>query len=192
MLNAISQFNFLDIIIMIIAVRICYIAFQMGLAVEFFKLLGVISATYVSLHYYTGLSDTIQRWFIPKEMPLEFINLPVFVILAAGGYLGFVILRGIFYRYLRLEAAPKISQFGGLVLGAARLFFTIGLLTYILLISGVKYLNQSIKHSYLGSRSTMISTNTYGWLWSSIISKFSSKEKFNPAVTEVRKRLNCK
>lgn len=192
MINAITRFNFLDIIIIIISVRICYIAFQMGLAVEFFKLSGVILATYVSLHYYTGLSDIIQRWFTPKGMPLEFMDLLVFIILATGGYLAFVILRSSFYRYMRLEAAPKISQFGGLILGMARLFFTIGLLIYILMISGVKYLNESVKYSYLGKRSALISADTYEWLWESIISKFSPKEKFNPAVTGVLERFNRK
>jgi len=164
----------------------------MGLAVEFFKLLGVISATYFSLHYYTSLSDLIQRWFIPKEMPLEFMDLLVFIILAVGGYLVFAILRSSFYRFMKLEASPKLSQFGGLILGAARLFFTVGLLIYVLMISGVKYLNQSVKHSYLGSRSILISTNTYGWLWGNIIAKFSPKEKFNPAVTELLERFNRK
>ncbi len=192
MINAITQFNFLDVIIIIISLRICYIAFQMGLAVEFFKLSGVILATYISLHYYTGLSDIIQRRFIPKEMPLEFMDFLVFIILAAGGYLVFVVLRNIFYRYMKLEASPKISQFGGLILGVARLFFTVGLLIYILMISSVKYLNESVKYSYLGSRSVLISANTYGWLWDNIISKFSPKEKFNPTVTEVLDRFNRK
>jgi len=192
MINAITQFNFLDVIIIIISARICYIAFKMGLAVEFFKLSGVILVTYISLHYYTGLSDIIQRRFIPKGVSLEFMDFLVFIILAAGGYLAFVFSRSIFYRYMRLEAAPKISQFGGLILGAARLFFTIGLLIYILMISSLKYLNESVKYSYLGSRSVLISTNTYGWLWDSIISKFSPKEKFNPAVTEALDRFNRK
>lgn len=192
MVNAISQFNFLDVIIVIISLRICYVAFQMGLAVEFFKLSGVILATYLSLHYYTGVSDIIQRRFIPKELPLEFMDFLVFIILAAGGYLLFVVLRNFFYRFMKLEASPKISQFGGLILGLARLFFTVGLLIYILMISNVKYLNESVKYSYLGSRSALISANTYGWLWDSVISKFSPKEKLNPTVSEVLARFNRK
>lgn len=192
MIKAITQFNFLDIIIIIISVRICYLAFKMGLAVEFFKLSGVILATYVSLHYYTGLSDIIQRHFIPKGILPAFMDFLVFIILAAGGYLCFIVLRNSFYRYMRLEASPKISQFGGLILGAARLFLTIGLLIYILMISSVRYLNESVKYSYLGSRSVLISANTYGWLWGSVASKFSPKEKFNPAVSQTLERFNRK
>lgn len=185
MIKTIMQFNFMDIVIILMALRICYIAFQMGVAVEFFKLLGVIFGTYISLHYYTSLSDMISRLVIPKEMPLEFLDFIVFIMLVASGYLGFVILRSLFYRFIKLEAVPKLNQFGGLMLGAMRVFFTVGLLTYTLMISSVQYLNEAVKYSYFGSKSMTISTNAYGWLWNNVISKFSGKEKFNPTVNEV-------
>lgn len=192
MMEAISQFNFLDILILIIVFRICYIAFEMGLAVEFFKLSGILFTTYISLHYYTTFSDILQRWFFPKGMPLEFLDFLVFIFLASSAYLGFVVLRSIFYRFMRLEALPNINRFGGLILGIARSFFVIGLMIYILLISSVNYLSNSVKHSYLGSKIAYVSPQTYGWIWNNIISKFSSNEKFNPTVNEVLERLKKK
>ncbi|MDD5108678.1 MAG: CvpA family protein [Candidatus Omnitrophica bacterium] len=192
MIDIIKQFNIVDIIIIILALRICYISFQMGLPIELFKFLGIIFTTYISLHYYTSLSDIARRWFLPKEMPLEFLDFLIFIILALGGYLVFVILRNTFYHFIKLEASPRISQFGGLILGFVRAFFTVGLLVYILIISSVKYLNNSVKHSYLGSKVYMVAPQTYGWLWQGIVSKFSSKEKFNSTVTEVTERFNRK
>ncbi|MFA5092950.1 MAG: CvpA family protein [Candidatus Omnitrophota bacterium] len=192
MIDAIMKFNFLDILIILLAMRICYKAFQMGLAVELFKLLGTIFAVYIALHYYTILSDMLGKMFMPKEMPLEFLDFLIFIILAVGGYLGFVALRSIFYRFMKLEALPQLNQFGGLVLGIIRLFFTVGLLTYILMISSVKYLNEAVKYSVLGSKSVTISTNAYTWLWNNVTSKFSPNEKFNPTVEEVSKRFKAK
>lgn len=192
MIDVIGQFNFIDIIIIILSFRICYIAFQMGLPVELFKLLGIIFTTYISLHYYTGLSDIIGRWPLPEELPLEFLDFLIFIILALGGYLGFVVLRSMSYHFIKLEAPPRISQFGGLILGFARAFFTIGLLVYCLMISSIKYLNDSVQYSYLGSRVYSIAPQTYGWLWNNVVSKFSAKEKFNPTVTEVMQRFNRK
>lgn len=192
MFDAILQFNFIDIIIIILSLRICYISFKMGLPVELFKLLGVIFATYIALHYYTSLSDIIQRSFLPKEMPLEFLDFLVFIVLVLGAYSGFVVLRSMFYRFIKLEASPRLSQFGGLILGLARVFFTTGLLVYILMISSVKYLNDSVKFSYFGSRSYAVAPKIYGWLWGNIVSKFSVKEKFNPTVNEVTERFNRK
>jgi len=192
MLDTIMQFNFLDIVIIVIALRICFIAFQKGIAVEFFKLLGIIFGTYVALHYYTSFSDMLGRRFMLKEMPLEFLDFIVFIMLAAGGYLGFVILRSLFYRFIKIEAVPKLNQLGGLILGVMRVFFVIGLLTYTLMISSVKYLNEAVKYSYLGSRSGEISAGTYRWLWHNLVSKFSGNEKFNPTVNEILNRFENK
>lgn len=179
------QFNFLDIVLLIILFRICYIAVTMGLPIEFFKLLGVLSATYVSLHYYINLSDIIQSRYLPKNMPLEFMDFLIFLILAAAGYLVFVCLRGTFYRFMKMEATPKINKIGGFILGLARGFFTVGLITYCLAISTISYLTLSVKHSYLGSRAFSIAPQTYSWLWSNLFSKFSLNEKPNPVVKEV-------
>ncbi len=178
------QFNFLDILILIILFRICYLAVKMGLPIEFFKLLGVLCATYVALHYYTNLSEIIRR-FSFKNMPLGFMAFLIFLILAAAGYLVCVALRSTFYRFIKMEAVPKINKIGGFILGLARGFFTIGLITYCLSISSVDYLAFSVKHSYLGSRAFSIAPQTYNWLWSNLFSKYYLNEKPNPVVNEV-------
>lgn len=187
-----NQSNFLDIFIVILLFRICYIAYNTGLAIESFKLLGVIFATYISLHYYTSVSDTIQRNLLPKGMPLEFADFLIFLTLAIVAYLGFVVIRSIFYRFIKLEAVPAFSKFGGLFLGIVRGLFVTGLLVYVLSISSISYLTSSVKHSYLGRRTFLISPTTYGWLWNNICSKFSAKEKFNSTVNEVIDRFNRK
>lgn len=192
MLNFINQLNFVDIIIIIITLRICYIAAVMGLVIELFKLSGLLFATYISLHYYTSVSDIIGRNFLPKGMPLEFIDFLIFVILAVTAYLVFIVLRSIFYRVIKLEATPKINKIGGLILGVARAYFTIGLLIFTLLISSVSYLKNSAAHSYLGSRAFLIAPRAYNWIWESIISKFSPKEKFNPTVKEITGKYDKK
>lgn len=180
-----SKFNFLDVLILIILFRICYIAVKTGLPIEFFKLLGVLSATFLSLHYYTKLSDVIQRRFFYKDVPLEFLDFLIFLILAAIGYLIFVLLRSMFYRFMQMEATPKINKIGGFILGLVRGFFTIGLFAYILTISSIGYLNRSVERSYLGSKAFSIAPNTYNWLWNNLVSKFSPDEKANTTVTEV-------
>jgi uncharacterized membrane protein required for colicin V production len=191
-MDLIAQLNFLDILFLIIAFRICFVAAKTGLATEFFKFLGVVSATYVALHYYTTLSDIIQRRFLAQFMPLEFMDFLIFLVLALLGYLGFVALRSIFDHFIKLEAAPRISKFGGVIFGLVRGFLVIGLLTYTLMISSVSYLSKTVKHSYFGVRACSISPQTYDWLWSNIFSKFSPREKFNPTVTEVMDKVSHK
>ncbi|MCX5698700.1 MAG: CvpA family protein [Candidatus Omnitrophica bacterium] len=186
-----AQFNFLDYMILIILFRICYIAAKMGLSVEIFKLSGVIFSTYIALHYYTTLSNLIQRRFLPKAMPLEFMDFIIFLLLIIAVYLFFVGLRGILFRFIQLNAIPKINQFFGLILGIGRGFLFIGLLSFTLVISSVTYLSSSVKHSYLASKAFAISPQAYNWLWSNIFSKFSTQEKFNSTVTEVMDEFNA-
>ncbi len=190
--NFFAQSNFVDIIIIILALRICYIAAQMGLVIELFKLAGVLFSTYIALHYYTGLSDAIQRFFFSKELPLEFIDFLVFLVLVTAAYLGSIVLRSIFYRFMKLEAVPTINRIGGIALGIVRAYFLIGLFVFILSISSVNYLSSSVKHSYLGSRAFSISPRAYNWIFNSIVSKFSTKEKINLTIDEVSARFNRK
>jgi uncharacterized membrane protein required for colicin V production len=164
----------------------------MGLSIEIFKFLGVIFATYIGLHYYTAFADFIQKSFLPKAMPLEFLDFIAFLGLVVIGYLSFVVLRSILFRFVQLNAHPKINQFGGLILGIGRGFLVIGLLIFTLGISTVTYFTSTVRHSYLGSKALAISPRTYDWLWSNIFSKFSAREKFNSTVTEVTDRLNHK
>jgi uncharacterized membrane protein required for colicin V production len=190
--ETIASFNFLDFVIIIVLFRICYIAAKMGLSIEMFKLPGVVFATYISLHYYTNLADYIYKRFLPKPMSLEFTDFVVFVLLLSAGYLGFVGLRSVLFRYVQLNAIPKINQAAGLILGVLRGFFIIGLIAFTMTISSVKYFTNMVKYSYLGSKAVTISPRTYDWLWNSIFSKFSAQEQYNATINEALDRLNEK
>ena len=177
---------------MAVFLRICYISFKTGLSIEIFKLLGVLFATYFSLHYYTMISDLIRRRFLPKEMPLEFMDFIIFLLLAILVYFGFIVLRTVLSRFIQLNAIPRLNQAAGLILGIGRGFLVVGLLSYSLAVSSVDYFKGSVKHSYLGSRAVSISPRTYGWLWNNVFSKFSGREKFNSTVNEVMDKFSVK
>jgi uncharacterized membrane protein required for colicin V production len=187
-----KQFNFLDILILILLFRICYIAVKTGLVIELFKLLGVIFAIYVASHYYAPISDVIRKRYLHQAVPLEFIDFLVFVLLALLVYLCFVLLRITFYRFMKMEATPKLSKYGGFVLGIVRGYFSIGLMIYLLMISSVSYLSSSVRHSYLGSKFSSVSAHTYNWMWNSVFSKISPQEKPNSVVNEVRDNFTKK
>jgi uncharacterized membrane protein required for colicin V production len=185
LLNILGQFNWVDIVVVILLFRIGYIAIKSGLSVEIFKLLGTILAIYTSLHYYTIASDFIRGFISNKEIPLEFLDFLCFLVLAIFTYLVFVLLRSILYRFLRMEAAPRLNKWGGLVLGLIRGFLVIGLIVFLLVISSIGYLKNSVGNSYLGKRFFKVAPATYSWLWDSIMSKFMGGEKLNKTVLEV-------
>lgn len=188
LLNIVKQFNWVDIVVVILLFRIAYVATKNGLPLEIFKLLGTVLAIYLALHYYTGLSDWIGgRLPVAQEKtPLEFLDFIVFIILAILGYLIFVLLRSIFYRFIKMDAVPRLNKWGGLVLGIIRGFLTVGLVVFMLAISSIGYLKNSVDESYSSSRLLKIAPTTYTGLWNNFMSKFMSKEKFNTTVTQIQ------
>ncbi|MCX5706293.1 MAG: CvpA family protein [Candidatus Omnitrophica bacterium] len=191
--DILKQFKWLDIFILILVVRVCYVSIKTGFPVEIFKFLGTLSAIYASLHYYTLTSDFIrQRLPLEAKMPLEFLDFVMFLLLAAAAYFIFFLLRTTFYRLIKIEAVSTLNKWGGLVLGIARSVLLAGLVIFLLSISSVDYLKNSVKHSYLGVRFFKVAPATYSWLWNSLISKFSSGEKFNKTVLDTEKGFLAK
>lgn len=185
-LDMIRQFNWLDIFVVILLFRTGYIAIKNGLPKEVFKFLGTVASIYLSLHYYGILSDFIRNSFFTKKVSLEFLDFLSFVVLAILGHLVFVLLRSVFYRFIKMEAVPNLTRSGGLVLGILRGFLLIGLIIFMLAISSIGYLKNSVNHSYFGKRFFKIAPNTYSWIWNSITSKFMVNEKFNDYIWEIQ------
>lgn len=188
-LNMIRQFKWVDILVVILLVRICYIAFLNGLVVEFFKLLGTIFGMYISLHYFTELSDFFRGYRVTERVPLQFLDFLCMICLIIIGYLIFVLLRNIFSRFIKIEAVPKLNRLGGLLVGGVRGFLCVSLVAFILAVSYVSYLKTSVESSYYGNRLFKVTTATYSWLWHNVSSKFMRGEKFNSTIPELQRSL---
>ena len=190
LLNVLKQINWVDILVLILVVRTCFIAAQSGFPIELFKFLGTLAAIYLSLHYYVVLADYAMNWLsLGGRTPVEFSEFVIFLVLAIAGYCIFVLLRSIFYRFLKMEAVSGLNKWGSLVLGVARGVFLASLIMFMMFISSIGYFRDSVKASYSGRRLFMVAPDTYSWLWSGVASKFVPAEKFNAAVTSVKEEF---
>ena len=188
-LKILKQFNWLDIFVVILLFRICYIAMKNGLAIEIFKLLGTIFAVYIACHYYAAISDWIRQQIkdlVPARMPLDFLDYFCFTILVTARYLIFALLRSVFYSYIKFEAVPKLNKYGALLFSLARSVLFIGLIIFIMVITNISYLKSSVRDSYMGPRIFQIVPDVYRWTWEKVMSRFMTKETFNMTVEEVR------
>ena len=179
MLDILRQLNWVDIVIAVLVIRICYISIKSGFPVEIFKLLGTLCAIYLSLHYYLVLGDMLGGISFVSAIPKAYFDFLCFLILALIGYLLFFLLRAIFYHFIDLKAVPALSKWGGFIAGLARAALLIGLIVFIFSISTVGYLQSSADNSYIGSRFSKVAPLTYAWIWNNITSKFAKNEKFN-------------
>ena len=191
LLEIIRKLNWVDLVIIILLFRIGYVSLKNGFSLELFKLLGTAAAIYLSLHYYTFCSDWVggRTPFLKRGMPLEYLDFICFIALALLGYLIFMGLRFAFYRFIKLEAVPRLNKWGGLVLGAIRGSLLVSLITVALVTSTIGYLKESAVDSYFGRRLFRVAPAAYSWLWQSIFSKFAKGEKFNNTIFEVAQGL---
>ncbi|MCX5713607.1 MAG: CvpA family protein [Candidatus Omnitrophica bacterium] len=190
LLDLLKRFNWVDIFIIIAVFRICYVSVKRGFIIEVFKLLGTILAIYLSLHYYSFLADYLNDRFSITVVPLEFLDFLCFVVLAIVGYCVFIILREGITRFIKSEAAPRLNQWGGLVIGAIRSFVLLSLIMFMLLISTLTYLNTSVHKAYFAPSVFRIAPGIYSNLWNTVMSKFMFGEKYNTSVTEIEGSFN--
>lgn len=190
LLDLIKRFNWVDILVIIIVFRVCYVSVKRGFIVELFKLLGTVLAIYLSLHYYSPLADYLNDRFSITVIPLEFLDFLCFVLLALVGYSVFIILREGITRFIKSEAAPRLNQWGGLAVGAIRSFLLLSLILYMLLISTLTYLNSSAHKAYMGPSVFRIAPGIYSNLWNTVMSKFMFNEKYNDSVTAIQDSFN--
>lgn len=191
LLNILKQFNWVDIIIVFLLLRILYISAATGFVVELFKLIGTVSSIYISFHYFVICSDFVMRRVRPEQgFPLEFMDFLIFVLLAVIVYLVFVLVRNVTCHFLKMEAVPTLSKWGGLFLGFVRGILAASLVVFMLSISTIPYLNTSAKEAYSGRRLFNIAVSTYSNIWNGFMSKFAVNEKFNKIITGIQEDFN--
>lgn len=189
MLGVIKQANWVDLFIIILVFRICYISVRSGLPNEIFKLFGTAVAIYLSLHYYSALSDFLWEQPALKFIPKHLLGLVIFLILATFGYLVFIFLREFFNRLIKIEPSPQLARWGSLGLGIVRGILLTSLILFILVISGLDYFRNSVIDSSLGGRLIHAAPATYNGIFKTVMSKFMTGEEFNKSILQVQENL---
>ncbi|MFH1458513.1 MAG: CvpA family protein [Candidatus Omnitrophota bacterium] len=190
--DILKQLNWVDFLMIVVFLRIIFMALSTGFPLELFKLLGTLASLYLSLHYFTLFTDWMggRSPAAKAKVPLQFMDFISFIIIAIIGYLIFVALRLVFDRFIKMETHPLVNKGGALLLGTARGLFLTGLIAFLLVVSSLSYLKDSVRSSFTGRRVFNVAANTYSWTWNHIASRFSVGEKFNSTVLEVQKGLN--
>jgi len=180
------KLNWADLLVIFIAVRMLFISASRGFVIELFKFIGIIFSLYISLHYFGIFSGFISKRAIGIDIPPKFLDLVMVIFLAVLGYVIFVILRNFFCHFVKAEAVPFLSKWGGCFLGALRAIFTGSLIICIFLISDFNYLNESAKKSYFGKQLFYAAFNTYSGIWNSLMYKFFPEQAFNKRLLDLQ------
>ncbi|MFH0828073.1 MAG: CvpA family protein [Candidatus Omnitrophota bacterium] len=180
-----SQFNWVDIFVLIVFVRLIVVSLKQGLLIEIFKLLGTLSGLYLSLHYYFSFASYLNGHSGNKNAPGYFLEFFAYLILFAGGYLVFWLLRILIFRFVSAQVNSFLSKWGAFILSFLRSVLLVSVILFALLIPQSTYFKDSIRYSLSGNSLVKIAPAVYTWVWKSIVSKFNSGEKFNTAIHDV-------
>lgn len=181
-----KQINWVDIFVVILLIRTCYIAIKTGFPTEMFKLLGTACATYLAWHYYISIGGFLNsRLPLEGELWVSVLNMFAFFVLALIGYLIFAIIRVLFTMLIRMEAISLLNRWGAFILGVARWGLLASLLFSLVSISNISYLKISLLNSLSGPRLVKLAPRVYTFLWNNLMSRFTDKEAFNKAVFPV-------
>ena len=175
------DFNWVDVLIVILLIRTCYTGYARGISYEAITLLGIIGAAILSVHNYEYLG-----LFFRKELnlPVGFCNFISFIMLGTGVFYVFRFVREFLYRFLRFEMFPSVERFGGLALGFVRGALMVSLILLGMLLAQRPELSTAIKYkSYSGPVFLKVIPVAYDYMIG-LFPKYQSTER-NELIREV-------
>ena len=141
-MQILTRINWVDVLVVILILRMSYVAFMDGLSHEIFPLFGSIAVLVLSLRYYTVLGNTMSQTLV--GMPSDISNCLGFIILVAGLGLLVRFLRVILDKIVKIQWHPVIEKFGGLLAGIIKAYIVTVIVLTILVMMPLSYLRWSV------------------------------------------------
>ena len=174
-----ANVNGIDVVMGCIILRSLFIGYFTGFVVELFKIVGMLLATFVTLHYYTEATGLLEQKFIASSafnQPIAFILLWFLVVLVLKFIRDGVLL------LMKVEAHSVLDRWSGVFLAAGRAALICGLFFSLIVVSGNKPLIKSAKKAFLGFYLLDISPQVYNGIFDGLVIKFFPEEQKNERV----------
>lgn len=142
-MDILARLNWVDVIVIIVMIRVSYVAFHDGLSHEIFPFIGVICTLVLALHYYNSIGIYLSQ-------NVMFMNRTVGSFI---GFLGLFVIVGTIFRFLgkavalilRVSWHPAIEKFGGLVIGVMKASVVVSTILIMLALLPLPYIQWSIR-----------------------------------------------
>ncbi|MCM8761251.1 MAG: CvpA family protein [Candidatus Omnitrophica bacterium] len=138
-----TKLNWVDVLIIIVMLRISYVALQDGLSHEIFPLIGTIGTAVIALHYYHKIAVFISKNVI--SLPVAFLDFLTFLVLVVAFGFIFKFLRIIVDKLIKVTWHPLAEKFGGLICGILRASVVTSVILIVLALMPLPYLQWSIR-----------------------------------------------
>jgi uncharacterized membrane protein required for colicin V production len=176
-------FNWIDVLLAIIIWRVLWAGLKSTIVDEIFRLFGILSAIFISLHYYVQFGVYMHELlFVPKGFQ-EFLG---FALLWATVVVIFKIV-GIGWKLiLRIEAKPGVDKWGGFLLAAIRSVLICSLTITFLFTSNINLVGSSIHQSFSSIYFMDIAPSIYQKVFDLFIGRNFKEERLNVKVSGLR------
>ena len=138
----IARISWADLLIVIIVVRTTYTGSQRGFFGELFHIFGICLAIVLGIHFYTPVSDFINTYLF---IPLNIADIIGFLLVAITVYLVFSVIYAFLQKIIKIEVFPAINRIGGSLLGFCKGFVLSIFLVFIMLLTPMRYITESVK-----------------------------------------------
>jgi uncharacterized membrane protein required for colicin V production len=178
-MQILSKMNWVDVLVIILMIRISYVAFMDGLSHEIFPFLGTLAVFVLSLHYYMGLGNIMSANL--GSMPVEISNCLSFIILIV--VLGFIVkfLKVVLDKIVKVQWHPVIEKFGGLFVGILKAYIITAMVLTVLVLIPLSYLRWSVRDRSLTGRYVLMAGPEAYSRFKSFLSDNSTIPKSAPA-----------
>ena len=163
-----KEFNWLDIVYVILLLGMVYKGSRTGVGSQVLSLIGWFVLLFVSVGYYSFLSEAIFGFMLQKwAKPISFAAIAAFV---------FVIVKFLerIFHVMAGEELSTIEKVGGALVGGARACIFCGLIGILLLLVPVQYARDSVS---VASKTGMFFVDVDARIYSWIAGAFGTAEK---------------
>lgn len=176
------NFGWLDICMMIVFVRACWIGFHRGVLAEAFKIAGLFFAIVIGVHFYLDLAFAITKSVS--------IMSPVASIFSYVILISLVIVLFRFFRegvviFFKEDDMSGAHRFIGMVVGCCRAVLLGGLIVLGCLIGNHRFLTDSVRDAFLSKKLLVVGGRIYSGAYRYIIHPVFPDEEKNFAVEKM-------
>ena len=179
------RINWVDIVIVVMGIRIIFMAMQTGFVVELLNGLAAVAAVLVSCHFFTRLAAVGLRTRILPEI----MTTSAFVLLCVATLAVCWFIKNGLFMHFTVQAQNALDKWGAAVLSCARVLVAGSLLIFGLMISGNQYLKRMSAESLTGTKIVRVAPAIYTVVCDRVVTPLFPHEKKNPAVADVTRSI---
>lgn len=181
--HLIKSINWIDVALAFLFLRVIFMGVKNGFITEFFKALGVLTAVFVSLHYYSILAAWLAKMTTLSDGCWAIV---MFAGLWMAVCVAFKFIREGILVLFKIETNHQgFDKYAAGILASGRGILVCSLTIFLILLMNNGPVTRMTVHSYGYKISGRAAVGTYSFLFNNLVDKLWAGEHYNAAVAQV-------